>query len=199
MAEFVSQQKALYSVSESSSGFIWRLTDPADGSGSVRPFEDNQILVGLSVWKDMPSLESFVHGPAHADFFRRQRAWFESHTSSGYVLWWVRAGQVPTIAEGEERLAHLRMHGPSAHAFEFNIPLMNSSAIIETCPTITNCLPPPGERQEPTPHITAEPTWFHDFRLVDNGWEMATLSAQALSNEADRADCTPIEDIRFLT
>jgi hypothetical protein len=35
------------------------------------------------------------------------------------ALWWVPAGHVPTVSEAEERLEHLRAHGPTAHAFTF--------------------------------------------------------------------------------
>jgi hypothetical protein len=132
LADFVRAQDALYAVSESSPGFVWRLTDPADGTGSVRPFEDKLILAGLSVWKDVPSLKSFVYGQAHADLLRRRRAWFEPHAGPNYVLWWTRAGHLPTVAEGEERLAHLRAHGPSVHAFDFKAPYPPPVAVIGT-------------------------------------------------------------------
>jgi len=35
------------------------------------------------------------------------------------ALWWVPAGHLPTVAEAEARLEHLRSHGPTAHAFTF--------------------------------------------------------------------------------
>jgi hypothetical protein len=45
------------------------------------------------------------------------------------ALWWVPAGHLPTIGEAEERLAHLRVHGPTPHAF-----------------TIKHRFPHPGDR-----------------------------------------------------
>jgi hypothetical protein len=132
LADFVSAQDALYYTAEDSPGFVWRLADPADGTGSVRPFEDKQILAGLSVWKDAPSLKSFVYGPAHADLLRRRRAWFEPHAGPNYVLWWIRAGELPTVAEGEERLAHLQAHGPSVHAFDFKTQFQPPALVIGT-------------------------------------------------------------------
>ncbi|GAB2829629.1 hypothetical protein GCM10027200_31620 [Lentzea nigeriaca] len=33
------------------------------------------------------------------------------------ALWWVPAGHRPSVAEAEERLVHLRAHGPSSHVF----------------------------------------------------------------------------------
>lgn len=132
LAGFVNAQDALYSFSEGSPGFVWRLADPSDGTGSVRPFEDKQVLAGLSVWEDAASLKSFVYGPAHADLLRRRRAWFEPHTGPNYVLWWARAGRLPTVTEGEERLAYLQTHGPSRHAFDFKTQFPPPAMVIGT-------------------------------------------------------------------
>ncbi len=33
------------------------------------------------------------------------------------TLWWVPSGHRPTVAEAEERLLHLRAHGPTPYAF----------------------------------------------------------------------------------
>ena len=49
---------------------------------------------------------------------RRRREWFD-RIKVFMALWWVPAGHLPTVAEAEERLEHLRAHGPTAHAFTF--------------------------------------------------------------------------------
>lgn len=38
-------------------------------------------------------------------------------TEAVTALWWVPAGHRPTVAEAEERLLHLRAHGPTEYAF----------------------------------------------------------------------------------
>jgi hypothetical protein len=35
------------------------------------------------------------------------------------VLWWVPAGHIPSVEEAQERLEHLRLHGPTPYAFTF--------------------------------------------------------------------------------
>jgi hypothetical protein len=35
------------------------------------------------------------------------------------TLWWVPCGHIPSVAEAEERLEHLRRHGPTPFAFTF--------------------------------------------------------------------------------
>lgn len=119
LSDFVNAQDALYNASDVSQGFVWRLADETGRTGSFRPFEDKQILVGLSVWRDVPSLKEFVYGKEHASLIRRRRTWFEAHNSANYVLWCKRASELPTVAEGQERLAQLRLNGPILHAFDF--------------------------------------------------------------------------------
>jgi hypothetical protein len=50
---------------------------------------------------------------------RRRREWFASMAEAVTALWWIPAGHIPTVAEAEERLEHLRRHGPTPHAFTF--------------------------------------------------------------------------------
>ncbi|HYB22900.1 MAG TPA: DUF3291 domain-containing protein, partial [Solirubrobacteraceae bacterium] len=44
--------------------------------------------------------------------------WFE-RLELHLVLWWVPIGHRPTVAEAENRLEHLRAHGPTPAAFTF--------------------------------------------------------------------------------
>jgi hypothetical protein len=37
-------------------------------------------------------------------------------------VWWIPAGTLPTVADAEQRLLHLREHGPSPYAFTFRDP-----------------------------------------------------------------------------
>jgi hypothetical protein len=53
---------------------------------------------------------------------RRRREWFVPMRESATALWWVPAGTVPTVADGELRLRHLRAHGPTSTAFTFREP-----------------------------------------------------------------------------
>jgi Domain of unknown function (DUF3291) len=33
------------------------------------------------------------------------------------ALWWIPRGHIPAIGEAEDRVRHLRAHGPTPHAF----------------------------------------------------------------------------------
>ena len=129
MAGFVATQASLYEASDSAPGFVWRLVD---GSESVRPFGDKHVLVGLSVWNSLASLKAFTYGAAHLGVMRRRRTWFEPHTSANYVLWYKREGELPTIAEAEERLACLQEQGPTPQAFNFAMSFGPPTMVVGT-------------------------------------------------------------------
>ena len=72
----------------------------------------------MSVWESIEQLAAFVYRSGHLDVMRRRREWFE-HVRVHIVLWWVPAGVIPSVDEAQERLEHLREHGPTPYAFTF--------------------------------------------------------------------------------
>jgi len=122
MADFAASLARINAVADRSPGFIWRLqTDDGDAT-AIRPFEDEKLLVNMSVWRDVESLQQYVYSTAHVELLRRRREWFESMNTAFLVLWWVPAGHRPSIAEAIEKLEVLRANGPTAAAFTFRRP-----------------------------------------------------------------------------
>ena len=118
LADFVAQLDPVNALADSSPGFVWRLqTDDGDATG-VRGFDDDRLIVNMSVWESVEALAEFVYRSGHVGVMRRRREWMERLVHH-QALWWVPAGHVPAVAEAEERLAHLRRHGPTPHAFTF--------------------------------------------------------------------------------
>lgn len=117
---FVSQLDRVNAEAESQPGFIWRLTGSGNNALDVKAFEDPDVAVNMSVWKDVASLHAFVYRhPAHLDIMRRRREWFDA-LDFHMALWWVEAGHKPAISEGRARLEALAANGPSEVAFLFN-------------------------------------------------------------------------------
>jgi hypothetical protein len=76
----------------------------------------------MSVWESLEALRAFVYGDrGHLAVLRRRREWFEAMAESHLVLWWLAAGELPTVADAERRVAHLREHGATAFAFTFRV------------------------------------------------------------------------------
>ena len=118
LADFVAGLDPVNAAAESAPGFVWRLKDDeADNATSFSIYDDPMIIVNLSVWQDHQSLWDFVYDDAHRAILRRRREFFQQMTEAYTVLWWIPAGQHPTVVEARERLDHLRANGPSEYAF----------------------------------------------------------------------------------
>lgn len=105
-------------IADAAAGFVWRLQTEAGNATSIPVLGDDRLIVNMSVWASIDQLADFVYRSGHVAVMRRRREWFE-RIKVFMALWWVPAGHLPTVAEAEERLEHLRTHGPTAHAFTF--------------------------------------------------------------------------------
>ena len=119
MAEFAARIDEINAVADRSPGFVWRLQDGAGSATYVRPYDDDRILFNLSVWETIEALRAFVYRSAHAELFRGRKAWFEALGQPGVTLWWVAAGERPSVEEAKRRLALLERDGPTPDAFTF--------------------------------------------------------------------------------
>ena len=119
MDEFRALLDEINAIADRTPGFVWRMlqadTDPT-------PFQrnpDDVMLVNMSVWSDMESLERYVYADEHLAVMKRRREWFHKLGDAHMALWWIPAGHVPTLAEAATRLAFLTAHGPTEDAFTF--------------------------------------------------------------------------------
>jgi hypothetical protein len=118
LADFVAMLDPINALADDYPGFVWRLQTEDGNATAVRPYADERIMVNMSVWESVDDLAAFVYRSGHVDVMRRRREWFE-RIETYMALWWVPAGHVPTVAEAQERLAHLSEHGPTPRAFTF--------------------------------------------------------------------------------
>jgi hypothetical protein len=117
VADFAANLERVNGIAERSEGFVWRLKDEGGNAIDIRADEDPLFIVNMSVWRDPESLEKFVWNTVHRQFYRRRTEWFGLLGAQHLVMWWVDEGHEPTVDEAMERLAHLREHGDSNHAF----------------------------------------------------------------------------------
>jgi hypothetical protein len=116
MKEFVDNVARVNGLAEAIEGFVWRLQDASGNAMNMTVYDDPRVLPNLTVWENVEALERFVWKTVHARFYGRREEWFE-RIETPLVLWHVPVGHKPTMQEGVERLEHLKMHGPSDHAF----------------------------------------------------------------------------------
>ena len=118
MAEFMGALDKVNTMAEAAPGFLWRLQDDSGNATALHPMGPD-VIVNMSVWRDVSSLSDFVHKSGHVDYLKRRREWFERIAEAYVVLWWVPRGHRPGLQEGVDRLMRLRNLGPTPEAFTF--------------------------------------------------------------------------------
>ena len=136
MAEFAASLARINALADRAPGFVWRLQTEAGDATAIRPFEDPNLLLNMSVWRDLESLTQYVYHSAHLELMRRRREWFERMTQAYLVLWWVPAGHRPGIEEAIERLELLRSRGPGPAAFTFRAAFAAPDAAAGAAPVV---------------------------------------------------------------
>ncbi len=119
MLEFVENLDRVNAIAENSEGFVWRLKDENNNATAFNPYLDEQVIINISVWENIEMLEKFMYQTLHVEFLKRRKEWFQTFGKIYTALWWIPAGQFPTIREATEKLAYLQEHGPSPQVFDF--------------------------------------------------------------------------------
>jgi len=107
-------------AAEAHPGFVRRLVDEGSNDAtSIQAFNDPDMIVNLSVWRDVASLRDFVYqNSLHRAVMRRRENWF-AKMQFYLVLWWVPSGELPTLTEAKAKLSKLQAEGPTHNAFTF--------------------------------------------------------------------------------
>jgi hypothetical protein len=134
MKEFVDNLYAINMLAESSAGFVWRLKDEDNNATAFNPYNDEQVIINISVWESIEFLESYVFKTLHADFLRRRREWFQKFGKVTTAMWWIREGEFPSVEEAVDKLARLQEEGPTSKIFDFKTkfpPPADSAVVID--------------------------------------------------------------------
>lgn len=119
MTDFVGNLDRINALAEGSAGFVWRLKGDGNDATSLRPYQDERIIVNMSVWESIDALFQYAYYSSHVEFFRRRKEWFEKMTSPALALWWIPAGHIPTVEEAKQKLDLLERDGATPLAFTF--------------------------------------------------------------------------------
>jgi hypothetical protein len=120
--DFVAALDPVNALADTAPGFVWRLQTEDGDATSIRAFEwdvrgTSGILTNMSVWTSVEALADFVYSGEHLAILKRRREWFHHVREAMTALWWVPADHRPAVAEAEEKIKHLRVHGPTPAAF----------------------------------------------------------------------------------
>ncbi len=119
LADFVANLDRVYAAAYDSADFIWMKKDEEPTPTTVKIFDDELLLVNMSVWKNTEGLFQYVYKSVHADILKRRKEWFEKMPETYMALWYIPEGHKPTEAEAVERLDYLKKHGETPFAFSF--------------------------------------------------------------------------------
>jgi len=122
MAGFVTRLDEINALADRSPGFVWKLQTPEGNATYLRPYDDDRLLLNMSVWETIEDLQHYVYRTAHAELLRQRNEWFEKLATVYTALWWVPANHIPGIDEAKKCLAHLDAHGPTQFTFTFKAP-----------------------------------------------------------------------------
>ena len=119
MAGFMGRLDELNRLADGSPGFVWRLQTEAGNATDLRPFEDQRMILNMSVWETLADLRAYVYRSAHTPVLGMRREWFEAPKGEYLALWWVRAGHLPDVGEARGRLEELNARGAGPRVFTF--------------------------------------------------------------------------------
>jgi hypothetical protein len=122
LAGFVERLDEINAFADGAPGFVWRLQTEDGDATAIRPFDDDRILVNMSVWESIDALGAFVYRSRHREVLHRRRDWFAQMTTPILALWWLPAGTTPTLDEAKLRLELLERLGATPEAFTFKEP-----------------------------------------------------------------------------
>ncbi len=130
MADFLALIEPINALADAAPGFVWRLTDgEADDAVSIRPLGAD-VIINMSVWESREALWDFAYRSAHLDALRRRREWFARMAEPISVMWWLPAGDLPSVDDARGRLGLVRESGPSPEAFTFRQPYDPAGALL---------------------------------------------------------------------
>ena len=119
MSAFAANLDPVNQLAESSPGFVWRLKDDSNNATSIRVFDDDFLIVNLSVWESIDDLFNFVYKSDHVHVLKRKPEWFERMPEMHMALWFIEPGRYPSAQEAANRIYHLRENGETPFAFSF--------------------------------------------------------------------------------
>lgn len=122
MKGFVDQLERINTLAERSPGFIWRLENEEGDATTIRLFEDERIIVNLSLWASLGALKAYVYSGEHLAVLKNKKNWFEKLDRPSLALWWLPVGQIPDLGSAKAALAKLQEKGATPEAFTFARP-----------------------------------------------------------------------------
>ncbi len=122
MEGFAGRLDEINALADASPGFVWRLQSDDGDATALRVFDDESILINMSVWESVEALRTFAYHTTHRELLQGREQWFEQAEGPYLALWWIPVGTEPAVEDAKERLSLLAEKGPSPDSFTFAKP-----------------------------------------------------------------------------
>lgn len=119
MADFVDNLDRINAVAEKHEGFVWRLKGEQNDATALRVFEDDFLIINMSVWLSKEALFKFTYSSEHVAILKRKKEWFSAMKDIHMAFWYVPVAHLPTPNEAKTRLKYLNQNGETPYAFTF--------------------------------------------------------------------------------
>lgn len=128
MQDFINNLDRINTIADGSEGFIWRLQDE-DKDEAVTVFQDDSLIINMSVWKSLESLFNYTYNSGHIEVFKRKKEWFSKMKMMHMAFWYVPQDYEPTFKDAKDRLDYLNTHGDTPYAFSFKSKFTSEDAL----------------------------------------------------------------------
>ncbi len=128
MQDFVNNLDRINALADESEDFIWRLKDEDKDLGA-QVFQDDTLLINMSVWKNLEALFNYTYKSGHIEVFKRKKEWFSKIKMMHMAFWYVPKGYEPNFLDAKNRLDYLNKHGETPYAFSFKSKFTASASL----------------------------------------------------------------------
>ena len=133
IADFVDNLEPINALAERSPGYVWRLQDEHGDATSIKAFDDDLMILNLTVWESIEALADFVFRTGHLEFLRRRRSWFEGAVEPTTCLWWIPEGTLPEVSDAvalEEAAMAVRLTPVELGSQQISAPAPGSGDVV---------------------------------------------------------------------
>lgn len=128
MADFVNNLDKINKIADLHEGFIWRLKNE-DVELGAKIFQDDSLIINMSVWKGLKYLYDFTYNSTHKEIFKRKKDWFSKMKMIHMAFWYVTEGYEPTFYDAKNRIDYLNKYGETPYAFTFKSKFSASDSL----------------------------------------------------------------------
>lgn len=184
MAGFVARIDEINALADNADGFIWRLKTDDNNATSIRVFDDEMLIVNMSVWRDVDALHQYTYYSAHAEVYRQRRDWFHKLAQYGIYGVMVDSGRAyPHHRRGQTKIRASRPARPNTASLHLQAtlhPRRIRSLYIHTGWRLTHYA------------RSAVNRWsIHAAMAGISVWPFATLRMKSLISAAVASSCCP--------